>query len=155
MCKQSPDGERSRRWHVRQAVESDISCLLQMDPIAEKDSRRRAQVERAVASRECWVACQATDPDVVKGYGCLDRSFFGEWFIPLVIVSSDTRRSGVGRKIMTHLEQHVSAEKIFTSTNASNRPMRQLLIQLGYQHSGTIENLDPGDPELIFVRFLN
>lgn len=56
---------------------------------------------------------------------------------------------------MTHLEQHVSAEKIFTSTNASNRPMRQLLIQLGYQHSGTIENLDPGDPELIFVRFLN
>ncbi|WP_422420245.1 GNAT family N-acetyltransferase [Pseudomonas sp. GZD-222] len=126
-----------------------------MDLIAEKDRRRRAYIEQAVASRECWVACKASDPGVVIGYGCLDQSFFGEWFIPLVIVSNDVRRSGVGRKIMAHLEQHAAAEKIFTSTNASNRPMRQLLIQLGYQHSGTIENLDPGDPELIFVRFLN
>ncbi|MEG0858632.1 MAG: GNAT family N-acetyltransferase [Pseudomonas sp.] len=142
-------------WQVRQAVLSDISCLVRIDPIAEKDSRRRAHIERAVESRECWVACKASDLGVVIGYGCLDQSFFGEWFIPLVIVSSDARRSGVGGKIMAHLEQRCSAEKIFTSTNASNMPMRHLLMQRGYQPSGTIENLDPGDPELIFVKLVN
>ncbi|MHC8315013.1 hypothetical protein [Pseudomonas sp. LB3P31] len=56
---------------------------------------------------------------------------------------------------MAHLESVSTADKIFTSTNVSNMPMRQLLEQLGYQPSGTVENLDPGDPELIFVKFLN
>lgn len=142
-------------WQVRQAVLSDIRCLVRFDPIAEKDSGRRDQIERAVELGECWVACKASDLSVAVGYGCLDRSFFGEWFIPLVIVSSAVRRSGIGRQIVAHLEQHSSAGKIFTSTNASNTPMRQLLQQLGYQHSGTVENLDPGDPELIFVKFFN
>lgn len=79
---------------------------------------------------------------------------FGEYFIPLVVVSDASRRTGVGRQLMTHLERVASAQKVFTSTNTSNLPMRQLLAQLGYQHSGTIENLDPGDPELVFVKFM-
>jgi hypothetical protein len=36
----------------------------------------------------------------------------------------------------------------------SNTPMRELLSQLGYQSSGVVENLDPGDPELIFMKIL-
>jgi len=32
--------------------------------------------------------------------------------------------------------------------------MRELLAQLGYQSSGIVENLDPGDPELIFMKVL-
>jgi hypothetical protein len=33
--------------------------------------------------------------------------------------------------------------------------MQQLLRQFGYQDSGRVENLDPDDPELIFVKFLS
>jgi hypothetical protein len=33
--------------------------------------------------------------------------------------------------------------------------MRQLLTQVGYEPSGTIENLDPGDPELVYVKFFD
>jgi hypothetical protein len=32
--------------------------------------------------------------------------------------------------------------------------MRALLAKRGYTDSGRIENLDPGDPELVFVEFL-
>jgi hypothetical protein len=32
--------------------------------------------------------------------------------------------------------------------------MRTLLAKRGYIPSGRIENLDPGDPELVFVKFL-
>jgi hypothetical protein len=32
--------------------------------------------------------------------------------------------------------------------------MQSLLQKLGYRHSGTIEDLDPGDPELFYSRQL-
>jgi len=136
----------------RRASPGDIESLLKIDPVAEKNGGRREYIARTVRAEECWVVCEASVP---LGYGCLDRSFFGEWFIPLVIVSSANRRSGVGRQIVNGLEQHACAEKILTSTNTSNSPMRQLLTNLGYQHSGIVENLDPWDPELIFVKFLS
>ena len=31
--------------------------------------------------------------------------------------------------------------------------MRRLLAKAGFQGSGMIYNLDPGDPELVFVKF--
>jgi len=31
--------------------------------------------------------------------------------------------------------------------------MRALLAKAGFEPSGLIENLDPGDPELVFVKF--
>lgn len=141
-------------WHIRPAVLNDIEYLVGVDLVAQQDPRRREQITRAIASRECWVACDADESGTPVGYGCLDHSFFGEFFIPLVIVSSAFRRSGIGRRIMTHLEQVSTAQKVFTSTNTSNLPMRELLAQMGYQYSGTLEHLDPGDPEMVFVKFL-
>ena len=43
-------------------------------------------------------------------------------------------------------------EKLWTSTNQSNAPMCALLSRLGFILSGQIDNLDDGDPELVFVR---
>ncbi|PWE41109.1 GNAT family N-acetyltransferase [Pseudomonas prosekii] len=143
------------RWQIRQAVLSDFRWLVRVDSLAENDDDRRTQIAIAISKGQCWVACDAGDPAVPVGYGCLDKSFFGEWFVPLVIVSNAHRRCGIGRKIIAHLEHCSSATKIFTSTNMSNTPMRQLLAQLGYQSSGVVENLDPGDPELIFMKVLD
>jgi ribosomal protein S18 acetylase RimI-like enzyme len=140
---------------IRQAVLSDIEWLVRLDPLASEGSGRRAHIEKAVAQCECLVACERNDPDVPIGYGCLERCFFGEWFISLVVVSGAHRRCGVATQIITHLEHGASAKKIFTSTNLSNVGMQQLLMQIGYESSGTIENLDPGDPELIFVKFFD
>ncbi|MDD0973773.1 GNAT family N-acetyltransferase [Pseudomonas fontis] len=143
------------KWQIRQAVLNDIEQLVSLDPIAAKEVGRRVQIEQAVATHECWVACAADDPLVPIGYGCLDKRFFGEWFISLVVVSDAHRRSGAGRQIVAHLEACTASKRIFTSTNRSNSPMRQLLEQLGYQRSGKIENLDLDDSELIFVKFLD
>lgn len=142
-------------WQIRPAVWSDIEFLMDIDPLAKTEKGRQEHIETAVGSLGCWVACAVNDPGVPIGYGCLERSFFGEWLISLVVVSNAFKRTGAGRKIVTHLEQCSDAAKIFTSTNASNGPMQQLLRQLGYQDSGRVENLDPNDPELIFVKFLS
>ncbi|MBG4732089.1 hypothetical protein I4964_09615 [Pseudomonas aeruginosa] len=45
-------------------------------------------------------------------------------------------------------------DRRFTSRNRSTLPMRRLLEREGFQPSGVIDNLDEGDPELVFVRFL-
>lgn len=41
-------------------------------------------------------------------------------------------------------------KQVFTSTNASNQPMRSLLLAEGWSFSGELDGLDEGDPELVF-----
>jgi hypothetical protein len=55
---------------------------------------------------------------------------------------------------MQRIEDACTHDRVFTSANESNAPMRALLARLGYTASGRIENLDPGDSELVFVKFL-
>lgn len=86
------------------------------------------------------------------GYGILNKSFFENDFIPLIVVKASARRRGVATAIMTTLASQCTG-KTFTSTNASNIAMRQLLTRLGFAESGHIENLDDNDPELVFVKF--
>jgi hypothetical protein len=55
---------------------------------------------------------------------------------------------------MARLESECRTEKLFTSTNLSNLPMQSLLAKRGYKLSGVIDNLDPGDPELVYFKFV-
>jgi hypothetical protein len=52
------------------------------------------------------------------------------------------------------LERNCKTIKLFTSTNESNKPMQELMIKMGYQPSGTVYNLDEGDPELFYFKLL-
>lgn len=87
------------------------------------------------------------------GFAILDRSFFGEAYLSLLIVAADRRRMGVGTALVRHLESRMPGRKLFTSTNRSNRPMQAFCRALGFLRSGIVENLDEGDPELIYVKW--
>jgi ribosomal protein S18 acetylase RimI-like enzyme len=81
------------------------------------------------------------------------KEFFDSFFIKLVAVAEAERRAGVGTAMIEHLIDLIPpGEKLWTSTNESNAPMRALLPRLGFIESGRIDNLDEGDPELVFVR---
>jgi ribosomal protein S18 acetylase RimI-like enzyme len=62
------------------------------------------------------------------------------------------RRRGLGSALMSQCEAAHDDDRMFTSTNESNAPMRALLAKIGFEESGIIHNLDPGDPELVFVK---
>ncbi len=136
---------------IRPALESDTERIVSFDPIAQSDSRREAFIRRAIAAGHCFVA---TDKERIAGYGVLEHSFYDNGFVSMLYVHPEYRRRGVGMALMRHLESACQTAKLFTSTNLSNLPMQSLLARLGYELSGVIHNLDEGDPELVYVKFL-
>jgi N-acetylglutamate synthase-like GNAT family acetyltransferase len=136
---------------IREAYSSDIDEILDLDELARGEPIRANFLRGAVEHGSCLVADRAGR---VLGYGVLDYSFYSQGFIPLVYVRSDSRRHGVGSELIRGLEARCVTQKLFTSTNYSNEPMKALLSQLGFVPSGIIHNLDPGDPEIVYFKLM-
>jgi GNAT superfamily N-acetyltransferase len=130
---------------------SDIESLCSFDLIAQRDHQRQEFIAVSVASRTCYVAASHSE---VVGYGVLNYNFHSLGWIDMLYVAQDHRRQGAGRALVEHMESQCRTRKIFTSTNLSNLPMQTLLAKLGYTVSGVIENLDEGDPEIIYFKRL-
>jgi GNAT superfamily N-acetyltransferase len=136
---------------VRLAATRDRRAIASCDPRVAADLRRRELIDAAIAARHCWVVEKAGG---IAGYAVLTANFFGRDFLELLFVAPEERRSGIGDAILDTVERARRGDRLFTSTNESNAAMRALLAKRFYEPSGTILNLDPGDPELVFVKFL-
>ena len=136
---------------MRAAVEADLAALCQVDPRGREHPGHGDFLAAVVAADRCYVALEG---DRACGYLVFDHSFFEEGFVHTLYVAETDRRRGVGAALMRHAEALCRTPKLFTSTNLSNRPMQALLARLGYKLSGVIHDLDEGDPELIYVKYL-
>lgn len=143
------DGLTEKDLKIRRANSADFERLVQMDPTAVPESRHTTFIERSIRGNNCFVAI--LDNQVV-GYAVLEYSFFENGFVSLLVVAPKFRRQGIGECLMKDLEKRCVTEKFFTSTNESNLPMRELLGKLGFSPSGVIENLDEGDPEMVYFK---
>jgi ribosomal protein S18 acetylase RimI-like enzyme len=146
---------------TRTASPEDLPALLALDPLAATNPARADQIRQAVAANTCFVATarpsspksHATDSPI--GYACFHHRFFGHGLIELLVTHPAHRRQGVASALIRHCERHAcQSQKLFTSTNRSNTPMRALLTKLGFTQTGAIDALDEGDPELIYVKRL-
>lgn len=137
---------------IRQGAIADLDALIAFDDVAKSNEERRNQLENGLRDSEVSVAVVDGTP---KGYALLNYRFFGHPFIELLYVASENRRSGIGSRLIEHVQEHAHGSKLFTSTNQSNEPMRAVLRQLGFEESGIIHNLDPGDPELVYFKSLS
>lgn len=134
---------------IRQGSEADREGLAQLDPACREDRHRRWLLDFALASSGSLIA--ETDGAIV-GYSLLTHTFYGNAMIEVLHVAESVRRRGIGTRLVRHAVRLSETPKIFTSTNESNLPMRALLAAEGFEHTGTIHNLDEGDPELVFFR---
>jgi ribosomal protein S18 acetylase RimI-like enzyme len=135
---------------VRRALAKDIPALTALDTVAAFNPERRESIAAWVLAAECHVAC---DDGAPVGYAVVTRSFFHSLFLKMLMVADGARRTGVGTALVEHCIGLVPAgEKLWTSTNQSNLPMQRLLSGAGFIRSGIVENMDEGDPELIYVR---
>ncbi|MDH7505110.1 MAG: N-acetyltransferase [Candidatus Acetothermia bacterium] len=141
----------SGAFAIRPATPTDISALCELDHVAQKDSRRRAFIERAVQAGNCYVV---ETGHLIVGYGVLEYTFYEQGFVSMLHIHPEYRRQGAGTMLMRHMESICQTSKLFTSTNLSNLPIQALLAKLGYELSGVLHHLDRGDPELVYVKFL-
>ncbi|MCL4299622.1 MAG: GNAT family N-acetyltransferase [Anaerolineae bacterium] len=138
-------------FSIRLAVHGDIDPIYGFHQVAQREGPRRDVITRSIGAGACWVI--VIDEQVV-GYAVLEYSFFEHGFISLLYIHPDYRRRGAGLRLMQHLETVCQTEKLFTSTNLSNVPMQALLAKLDYLLSGVLHHLDEGDPELIYVKYV-
>ena len=133
---------------IRKATPADRDAIVAFDHVARSDPRRVRFIDRVLRSLACLVA---EHHGSVVAYAALEYSFYEQGFVSILYVAESQRRQGIGRALMEALAARCDTPKLFTSTNQSNQPMQQLLDGLGYLPSGVIHNLDPGDPELVYM----
>jgi GNAT superfamily N-acetyltransferase len=135
---------------IRRARRADLPALAAVDPLLVTEAGRADHIGELLDVGLSWLA---EADGAAAGYVVVTRHFFGHPFVDLLVVAEAQRRQGIGGVLMGQVEDSHDGDRLFTSTNESNAAMRTLLAQRGYDVSGIIENLDPGDPELVFVKF--
>jgi GNAT superfamily N-acetyltransferase len=140
----------SQPFELRLVGAADLDLLARIDPRLADEPARRRHVAEVIGTGMSWAAVVE---ETLVGFAVVSRHFYGFPFVELLVVTQSARRGGVGSALMARCEADHDADRIFTSTNESNEPMRRLLAKADWSVSGLIENLDPGDPELVFVKF--
>lgn len=136
-------------FDMRRIGPDDIGLLATIDPRFEIDPKLSAHIADLLGSGLSWAAFNGRRG---VGFAVVTRHFYGFPFVDLLHVAEVARRRSAGSALMAHCEAAHDADRIFTSTNESNEPMRALLAKAGWLPAGVVHYLDPGDPELIFVK---
>lgn len=136
---------------IRDATESDLEAMYAVVHIISEEGSRRQHIREWVDAGRAIVALI---DEVVVGYAVIEYIFFSNGFISMLMVDKANRRKGVAAALVKHLEEICKTDKLFTSTNKSNKPMQGLMQSMSYEPSGTVYNLDEGDPELFYVKRL-
>jgi ribosomal protein S18 acetylase RimI-like enzyme len=134
---------------IRDAASADTSRVVALDTVAAGGgAERRASIERWIANSSMRVAVAA---DEIVGYCVTERTFFGQWFVAVLMVAEGARGQGIGAELLLDAQRQRGTAKLFTSTNLSNQPMQRLLARLDWRSVGIVYGLDEGDPELFYL----
>ena len=136
---------------IQKASDKEYWKILTIDSLTLGSDRRKDFLLEAIHKGNCYF----TDLDnEIAGFAIYSRSFFDQWFIDLLVVHPDSRRKGIATAFIKHIENDCRGQKLFTSTNQSNIVAQALYETNGFRKSGCIENLDAGDPEIIYFKHL-
>ena len=135
-------------FDTRIANQEDIQEIVSLGGGFDQD--RLEVIQSAIDSGNCWVSGRSSTIESFIVLG--PKSFFQRDFVQLLFVKPSARRRGMASALFENVESVASTDKLFTSTNQSNNEMQALLKKRGYTIAGIINHLDPGDPEMIFVK---
>lgn len=134
-------------YNVVKANITDLNKIVQVDSEVIGNTDRRNFIRNAIERKRCIVV---QEENIIVGFLIYDTNFFDCSFISLVIVSPSKRRKGYASLLMEYMLNNSPTVKVFSSTNCSNVGMQKVFETNGFIQSGIIENLDEGDPEIIY-----
>jgi GNAT superfamily N-acetyltransferase len=134
---------------VRRGKPQDAAPLKALDTVVPVDSQRAAAIDAWLASDLVFVA--DVDGETV-GYAVFNHAFFHRGNVDMLMLAADWRGRRIGDPLLEAVERACDTPKLFCTTNVSNQRMQRLLARRGYLACGFIDELDPGDPELVYVK---
>jgi ribosomal protein S18 acetylase RimI-like enzyme len=134
---------------IRQGTQVDAPAMKGLDTVVPIDLARAESIDRWLGSGSVLVA--EVNGRVV-GYGVFDHGCFGQSNVAMLMIHQDYRGQKIGEHLLRKLEGLSDTPKFYVTTNQSNHRMQRLLSRMGYRPGGYIHELDPGDPELVFVK---
>ena len=137
---------------IRKAVLSDAQSIKSIDTIVPINPSRVEMIEKWL--QKDLVLVVEIDNRII-GYGVINHEFFRQSQIDMLMISEEFRGKGIGEKLLQSLEQCADTNKLFITTNLSNHSMQKLLLRTGYKPCGYIDELDPGDQGLVFMKYMD
>ncbi|MBN3526563.1 GNAT family N-acetyltransferase [Paenibacillus apiarius] len=134
---------------IEKATSLDLESICQIDSSVIGNDSRKEYLSESIEKETCIIARMDGNP---VGFAVFNTSFYDNCFIWLVIVHPQFRRKGIASGLIQYVEKNCPTSKLFTSTNESNVTMQKVCEALGFARSGVIENLDDGDPEIVFYK---
>ncbi|WP_419880553.1 GNAT family N-acetyltransferase [Peribacillus sp. B-H-3] len=128
---------------------ADLNKIVCIDSEIIGNTSRRKFIKNAIDAGRCIIAMEE---DNIVGFLIYDTNFFECSFISLIIVSPSKRRKGYASLLMDYMLSISTTAKVFSSTNRSNISMHKVFDSNGFIQSGIVENLDDGDPEIIYFK---
>ena len=135
----------------RIATVNDLEPLFVIDTLNSTDKKRVQALVKAINDKECILL---EVDNKLYGYAIFNYSFYHHGFISLLFIETKYRRQKFATACIEQIESLCKTDKLFTSTNQSNKPAQKLLISCGFELSGQIDNLDEDDPELVYFKRL-
>ncbi|MGE7308076.1 GNAT family N-acetyltransferase [Priestia megaterium] len=129
---------------------TDLDKIIRIDCEVVGHKNRQDYIKNAIELGHCIIA---KEKDAIVAFLVYDTNFFECAFISLIIVSPTRRRKGIASQLMDYMCKTSPTIKIFSSTNRSNISMQKVFETNGFVQSGFVENLDEGDPEIIYFKF--
>jgi ribosomal protein S18 acetylase RimI-like enzyme len=134
---------------VRRGREADAEALKALDTLIPGDPSRAAFIDEWL---EHDVVVVAEVDGRAVGYGVFNHAFFRQGNVDMLMIHPGHRGRRIGEQLLRALEGVCDTPKLFCTTNASNDRMQRLLSRVGFATCGFIDELDPGDPELVYVK---
>ena len=132
---------------IRQANEHDLKNIVEIDQNMIGSDRRKEEINQAIKEERCLIISTGNE---LSGFLIYHIHFFECCFISLIMINPAHQREGLASALLTHMTLVSPTEKLFSSTNESNESMKKVFEKNGFNKSGFIENLDEGDPEIIY-----
>ncbi|MBU1699838.1 MAG: GNAT family N-acetyltransferase [Candidatus Eisenbacteria bacterium] len=134
---------------IRRGKVADAPELKALDTVVPRDPTRAEWIDRWL--REDTVLVAEVEGRIV-GYGVFNHAFFHMSQVEMLMLHQEYRGRRIGEQLLAALEEQADTSKFFVTTNLTNYRMQRLLLRMGYAACGYIDQLDPGDPELVFVK---
>ncbi|MBN3554400.1 GNAT family N-acetyltransferase [Fictibacillus nanhaiensis] len=136
---------------IQNAKKHHLHKIIELDKKMIGSDHRKEEIHQAIKEERCLILYEEEE---VAAFLIYHTHFFDCCFISLIMVDPAHQRKGLASSLLTHMSKISPTNKLFSSTNESNESMKKVFIKNHFKKSGFVNNLDEGDPEIIYFKKL-